>query len=97
MKILRKYKRIVTALIFFIVIALYSVGYYVNHYMPKGQMYPTGDIACMYDGRVCKPEYKEDLSGLDIPKWANFFKHNEVIVIMVGLLVLAVFVNQDEK
>ncbi|WP_367159112.1 DUF6804 family protein [Erythrobacter sp.] len=55
--------------------ALLALTHYVNHYMPHGPMYWTGDYVCLHDGRgPCGPEMLEDMTKLDIPEWAKFLR-----------------------
>ena len=61
--------------------------YYVNHYLPKGREFPTGEVVCMNDDRgPCAPEYIEDVTELSIPDWAKFFKKSEGQLLWMGLL-----------
>jgi hypothetical protein len=49
--------------------------FYVNHYLPHGPSYPTGDYESAFDGRGPAAEiYHEDMSKLDIPDWAKFVR-----------------------
>ena len=86
-------KKILTVAIWINIIALSGITYYVNHHLPKGPMYETGDVACKYDGRVCGLEKKEDISQLNIPNWAKFFKKDYPIVLIMGLFVLVILIN----
>lgn len=74
-------------------IFLFALTYYVNHYMPRGNMHPTGDIVCMNDGRgPCGESQIEDLSELDIPDWAKFLRSNlmwTVLFFGISTIVLA--------
>jgi hypothetical protein len=71
-------------------LAVISLGggvYYVNHYLPHGPMYDTGDVVCQNDGRgPCGEEYKEDFRSLDIPQWAKFLKGSEAELLLMGLV-----------
>ena len=68
---------------FFIVCGL---TYYVNHYLPHGPSYSTGEIICQNDGRgPCGEEYKEDLRGINIPNWAKLFRNDGWILLWIGL------------
>lgn len=69
-------------------IITFASGYYVNHYLPQGEMYTTGEIVCLNDGRgPCGEEHREDLIGLDNPNWAIFLKEYDTVLLMA--LVLA--------
>jgi len=65
--------------------------FYVNHYMPHGPSYATGEYVCENDDRgPCGPEYKEDTQNLNIPNWAIFIKNSEGQLLWMGLLFLGV-------
>lgn len=67
--------------------------YYVNHYLPKGPEYPTGEVICRNDDRgPCYPEYIEDVRYLNISSWAKFFKKSEGELLWMALLFLGVVV-----
>lgn len=72
---------------------LLALTYYVNHYLPRGTMLPTGDIVCMNDGRgPCGESRVEELSELDIPEWAKFLRSNLIWTMLffgVSTIVLA--------
>jgi len=83
-----KFITIVLWIGFFVVSTLI---YYVNHYLPKGPLYPTGDIVCEYDGRgACAESYIEEVRGLNIPEWAKFFKKSEGELLWMALLFFAI-------
>lgn len=87
--------KIVIWVSFFISIGLI---YYVNHYMPRGPMYDTGDVVCMNDDRgPCAGKYQEDVSNLDIPDWAKFFKKSEGELLTIVLLITAFWVSMKDK
>lgn len=98
-------KKIIIFLTILIWIGFFIVSvliYYVNHYLPKGPIYPTGDIVCEYDNRGrCGESYEEDVRGLDVPEWAKFFKKSEGGLLWMALLfwgiVLPVFKEKQEK
>jgi len=72
--------------------------YYVNHYLPKGTYYPTGEIICKYGDRgPCKEEYKEYVRDLNIPDWAKFFKTNGLILWYGLFLVGAIMSGKKDK
>lgn len=78
-----KTKKYIAIVIWTVAIFVFVSGYYVNHYLPKGEMYPTGEIVCQNDDRgPCREEYKEDLRGLDNPSWAIFLKKNGVSILI---------------
>ncbi|MBA4336410.1 hypothetical protein C0416_01365 [bacterium] len=86
-----------TIIIWIIFAGIMSLTYYVNHYMPDGHMYATGDIVCMNDGRDCGPEYKEDLTNVDIPNWARFFKGDGPILLLFGIGTVGVIAGNKYK
>jgi len=81
--------------------ALLVVGFlifYVNHYLPKGPMFPTGDVVCQNDGRgPCAESYIEEVRGLDIPEWAKFFKKSEGMLLFYALIFVAIVVSVKKK
>ena len=77
--------------LFFIISGLF---YYVNHYLPHGPSYPTGDIVCQNDDRgPCREKYKEDLRELRIPTWAKFIKKPEGELVWMGLLFTGIVIS----
>ena len=63
------------------VITLVSV-FYVNYFLPHGPSYSTGEYVCQNDERgPCSEQFKEDMSGLDIPDWAKFIRENYLVYI----------------
>jgi hypothetical protein len=71
--------------------------YYVNHYMPHGPMYDTGDVVCENDGRgPCGEEYIEDTHQLNIPDWAKFVRRYWLLV-AVPLFVGGAILNEKAK
>jgi hypothetical protein len=46
---------------------LMGLIYYVNHYMPHGEYYPTGEYVSRYEGGPMVEKYKEYLRELNIP------------------------------
>lgn len=78
-----KLRKILVITIWTIFIIIFSLGYYVNNYLPHGHLYPTGDIVCMNDDRgPCKEEYVEDMRELNIPDWAKFIRNNGILLLM---------------
>ena len=68
--------------------------YYVNHYLPHGTSYPTGNVVCQNDDRgPCGEVYKEDLRGLNIPSWAKFFKQSEGELLWIALLFASIVIS----
>jgi hypothetical protein len=77
-----------------------GLTYYVNHYMPHGPSYPTGEIVCENDDRgPCGEEYKEDMRRVPIPEWAKFLREYFILVLMplgVGATLLTARGSADE-
>lgn len=70
-----------------------ALTFYVNRYMPRGVLIPTGDIVCKHDGRGdCAEATTEDMSDLDIPTWAKFLRGQFMwtYVFVVGGLALCI-------
>jgi len=57
--------------------------FYVNHSMPHGEYYPTGE----YDDETGRQIYWEDMIDLNIPEWAKFIRANTNAIFIGGLLV----------
>jgi hypothetical protein len=92
-----KTKKYIAMVIWTVAIFVFASGYYVNHYLPRGEMYPTGDIVCQNDDRgPCGEEYKEDLRGLDNPSWAIFLKENG-IPLMIALAFAGIVVSAKKS
>lgn len=73
---------------------VFGLGYYVNHYLPHGSMYPTGEYVCMNDDRgPCEEAYEEDLSGLSIPEWAKFLRGNGGFLLLFGLGIAGLIIT----
>lgn len=90
----KKSLAIITKLIWASFFVVSIMIYYVNHYMPSGPSYPTGEYVCINDDRgPCSPEYKEDLRGLNIPNWAKFFKRSESELLWIGLLLAGIIAS----
>jgi len=80
---------------FFIVAGLI---YYVNHYLPHGPSYPTGEYACGFDDRgPCVEEYKEDLRNVNIPNWAKFLRRSEGMLLLFGLGIAGAVISSKSK
>lgn len=66
-------------------VGTFAGGYYVNHHLPHGPSYPTGDIVCQNDGRgPCGEAYEEDLRELNIPEWAKFLRENGLLIVFLS-------------
>ncbi len=61
--------------------------YYVNNYMPHGQMIATGQEVCINDGRTCGEKYVEDTRNLDIPDWVRFLKEEAETLIFALIFI----------
>lgn len=83
-------RKILNIIIWTTVIVLSGIIFYVHHYMPKGPLVGTGDFECAYDGRgPCGEAQVEDMSKLNIPSWAKFFKSSAGLLLIFALLFLA--------
>ena len=79
-----------------------GITYYVNHHMPRGPSYPTGEIVCQNDERgPCGEEHKEDMRGLDIPEWAKLVREHFVIalisLLMAGVVLTDKATHDDDE
>ena len=79
-----KWRRRGAILIWSAIIPTLMLTYYVNHYMPHGPSYSTGDYACENDDRgPCHEVFKEDAHDLNIPAWAKFVREDWFGVFLV--------------
>lgn len=91
-------RKILSYVVWIIFLAYLGVGYYVNHYMPHGSSYPTGDVVCQNDDRgPCAESYIEDVRDLDIPKWAKFIKRSEGMLLLWVLLFVTIVVSVKKE
>jgi hypothetical protein len=75
-----------------------GVAYYVNHYLPHGQRYATGDFVCQNDDRgPCGEQSIEGLTDVDIPNWAQFFRNGPWVLVLLGLGATGVMVSTKYK
>ena len=67
---------------------------YVNHYLPRGPMYATGDIVCLNNDRgPCGAERKEDYRNLNIPDWAKLLKGSEATLLLFALVLAGIIAS----
>lgn len=65
----QKIWKILSYLSWFGLLIFMILAFYVNHSLPRGEKYPTGEYVCQNDDRgPCAEEYREDLENLDIPE-----------------------------
>ncbi|MCX6806693.1 MAG: hypothetical protein NT135_01040 [Candidatus Berkelbacteria bacterium] len=94
----KKYWLILAVIIWATFILVSGLAYYVNHYLPHGSSYPTGEVVCRNDDRgPCGEEYKEDLRGLNIPNWAKFFRNDNWILLWIGLGIAGIAISGKSK
>ena len=80
--------RVLGIVIWIILVAFSGLVFYVNHYLPHGPMYATGDVVCQDDNQgQCGPGYKEDLSLVNIPAWAKDVREYWLLP-WIGLILL---------
>lgn len=88
-----KYWKILSAIVWILFFVFIALTYYVNHYMPRGPLFSTGDYNCYNDDRgPCEEGYVEDMRSLDIPSWAKFIRKNFIGIFLV-LGVSAVYLS----
>jgi hypothetical protein len=68
-----------------------GLTYYVNHYLPHGTGRPTGEIVERGNGGFAGWEYKEDLREVDIPNWAKFFRNDNQLLLVIGLVLAGIW------
>lgn len=88
-----KYLRYIAVILLALSIGMLCVVFYVNHYLPHGPKYPTGDYECQYGDRggSCGEVYAEDMRNLNIPAWAKFIRGGEGMLLLIGLIVAGCF------
>ena len=93
-KMSERMRHIVSRSIWITLVIILGLTFYVNHWLPHGPLYPTGEYVCQNDDRgPCGEQYREDLRGLHIPSWAKFIRSDWEILsfalIIVGIVVTA--------
>jgi hypothetical protein len=82
-------------LVLVVCVSALGMTFYVNHNMPHGPSYPTGDVVCENDGRgPCGPEYKEDMRDLNIPDWAKALRESFIVVFLFAAIPV-VYLNSS--
>jgi hypothetical protein len=77
---------------------LAGLMYFVNHYMPHGPMYDTGDVVCKNDDQgPCSEVYAEDMRGLHIPEWAKFIRGSKFFIAWIGLGTVGLIISAIPK
>jgi hypothetical protein len=71
--------------------------YYVNHYMPHGEYYPTGEYVSRYEGGPMVEQYKEDLRELNIPNWAKFLRVHGIGLSLILVIAGAVLEGKAKQ
>jgi hypothetical protein len=94
-----KVRKIILIVIWSSFIIIFCLGFYVNHYLPHGPRYPTGDYECLYGDRGgnCGEVYAEDMRKLNIPDWAKFLRGSEGLALLLGLLVAGIFASEKKR
>jgi hypothetical protein len=73
-----KTKKNIAKIIWVSVCLIFLAGYYVNNFMPSGEMIDLTEYGCepgaVSDRQVKSDCYQENLANLQIPKWAKFLK-----------------------
>ena len=68
--------------------------YDVNHHLPRGPMYATGDVVCLNDDRgPCADEYRENFQHLDIPVWAKFLKGKRAELLLMAMVFAGIMAS----
>lgn len=77
-----------------IIIVLGGLIIYVNRYMPKGEMIPTG-----HDDDRGREIYVEDYRELNIPDWAKVIKGNfsSIMLIIFTMVLISAVLFEDKK
>lgn len=91
-----KSKRILLVLVITIWAAFTGVTgltVYVNYWMPHGPSYYDGNTCEFSDDGPCRDIYREDLSKVNIPEWAKFFRDDAGKVLWYGLLLAGILVS----
>lgn len=92
-----KLRKILAVTIWTVFIAIFALGFYVNHYLPHGPSYPTGDVVCQNDDRgPCGEQYKEDLRYVNIPNWAKLLRSDEASLLLMGLALAGIILSSKK-
>ena len=75
---------IILSLVIFILIGISSWAY------PRGTFYATGEQIEFNDGNSVRPEFKEDITGLDLPGWVSFFRRQFSTLFVLALVALTI-------
>lgn len=79
-------------------IIVFSLVFYVNHYIPRGPVIKTDEIVCEYGDRgQCGELMVEDMRRLNIPGWAKIIKGGHGMIFMVFLLIAGCVVINNRK
>lgn len=90
-------RKIINIIIWIFFAVTIVLVFYVNHYLPKGPFYSTGEYVCENDDRgPCHEQYIEDTRDLNIPYWAKILKSN-VGLLLIGSLVFAGIISSKDR
>lgn len=82
-------RRTIAVICFIGAITSLSLGVVANYAYPHGPLYPTGEMIELNDGQSVRPEYKEDLSQLNIPSWVRTSRGSSFFLLPIVVLGIA--------
>lgn len=86
----KKSIRTITWITFIVVVGLM---FYVNHYMPHGEIIYTGEVY----NESGKEYIYEDMRQLDIPDWAKLLRAKTGFILFIGIFVLIIINDKTKK
>jgi hypothetical protein len=94
-----KVRKYLSTVIWTALAIMITLMFYINHYLPHGPSYPTGDYVSVNGDRgPLVEEYREDMSKLDIPDWAKFVRSSAGWCLIFGLVIAgSVASNKNDK
>lgn len=93
-----KVRKILAIVIWTALIIMFGLCFYVNHYLPHGPSYPTGDYVCQYGDRgPCGEAYEEDMGKLNIADWAKFLRSSAGMLLLFGLVIAGIIASTKMK
>ncbi len=93
---MKKLLRPLSITVWSLLIIIMGLTFYVNHYLPHGPMYSTGEPSCITDDRGCSEGYDEGMSNLNIPNWARLLR-KYFLLPALGLGLVGILLNSKKE
>lgn len=94
-QIIKKIIRIMSITIWSSCVVVAGLIFYVNYYLPHGPSYSTEYYTCD-DYDRCKEAYVEDMSNLNIPRWAKFLRSSNGMLLWLSLCLMGVVISSKK-